>query len=401
MNTSRREQEQAPRRTPSQRANHSRKRPPVAKNAKRRVPSALWAVLGIILGLLLSAVSGVYIIYADMMSRVTQFDPIDDAMLSAPNLLLTQFPEVLMADNIPGDINIIDDPIDDPEATIDPSTLETDAEPTLPEQDPVPSEWQNIPTGQGEVKVRPMNNVENILLFGVDTRGQGYRGRSDTIIIASINHNTRTITFVSLFRGIEVKIPGYSEPTLLNAAYAYGGPRLAMQTVEANFGIPIKGFLTFNFSSLQNLVNAVNGVKITMTAAEARALDASPGLNLVTGWGALQYARLRKIDTDFHRNQRQRTVIDAILNRVAEGGATTLYNAATVVLSNSLTNLNLNSYVMNAQTLLSYSRRQTQVPIWYGAGKETFRKYNRYGQEVWPLNDKQKTADRIYNYLMN
>ena len=112
-------------------------------------------------------------------------------------------------------------------------------------------------------------------IVGVDSRGQNYRGRSDTIIVASINHNTRTITFVSFFRAIEVKIPGYSEPTLLNAAYAYGGPRLAIQTVEANFGIPITGFLTFNFASLQKLVDAVGGVKITMTAAEARALDAS------------------------------------------------------------------------------------------------------------------------------
>ena len=397
MNTSRKEQEQSSRRMPSQRANNSRRHLPSAKKPKRRVPSALWAVLGIILGLLLSAVSGVYIIYADMMSRVTHFDPVDDALLAAPNLLLTQFPEVLMADNIPGDIDIIDDPVE----TSDPSILETDAEPTLPQQDPVPSDWQNIPTGQGEVKVRPMNNVENIMLFGVDTRGQNYRGRSDTMIIASINHNTRTITFVSLFRGIEVKIPGYSEPTLLNAAYAYGGPRLAIQTVEANFGIPIKGFVTFNFSSLQKLVDAVNGVNITLTEAETRVIGGSPGVNLLSGWRALEYSRLRKIDTDFHRNLRQRNVIEAILTRVAEGNATTLYNAATVVLANSATNLNLNSYVMNAQTLLSYSRRQMQVPIWYGSGKETFKKYNRYGQEVWPLYDKQKTADRIYNFLMN
>jgi LCP family protein required for cell wall assembly len=302
-----------------------------------------------------------------------------------------------MADNIPGDIDIIDDPVE----TSDPSILETDAEPTLPQQDPVPSDWQNIPTGQGEVKVRQMNNVENIMLFGVDTRGQNYRGRSDTMIIASINHNTRTITFVSLFRGIEVKIPGYSEPTLLNAAYAYGGPRLAIQTVEANFGIPIKGFVTFNFSSLQKLVDAVNGVNITLTEAETRVIGGSPGVNLLSGWFALEYSRLRKIDTDFHRNLRQRNVIEAILTRVAEGNATTLYNAATVVLANSATNLNLNSYVMNAQTLLRYSRRQMQVPIWYGSGKETFKKYNRYGQEVWPLYDKQKTADRIYNFLMN
>ncbi|NLZ66102.1 MAG: hypothetical protein GX910_00350 [Clostridiaceae bacterium] len=397
MNTSRRRQRQTPQRTTSLREKNSRKQPSSLQETRRRVPNVVWAILGVILGLLISAASGVYIIYADMMSRVTHFDPVDDAILSAPNLLLTEFPEILLANNMPDDPEVTVDPIE----TIDPSIEQTEAEQTLPEQGPVPSEWQNIPRSQGEVKVRTMNNVENILLFGVDSRGQNYRGRSDTIIVASINHNTRTITFVSFFRAIEVKIPGYSEPTLLNAAYAYGGPRLAIQTVEANFGIPITGFLTFNFASLQKLVDAVGGVKITMTAAEARALDASQGLNLVTGWGALQYARLRKIDTDFHRNQRQRNVIEAILNRVAEGNATTLYNAATVVLANSATNLNLNSYVMNAQTLLRYSRRQMQVPIWYGAGKESYRATNRYGQEVWPLYDKQKTADRIYNFLMN
>lgn len=400
MSTSRRQQEQISRRMPAKRSNGPHKQTSTGKT-KHRVPVVVWAVVGVILGLLLSVISGVYIIYADMMSRVTHFDPVDDAMLSAPNLLLTEFPEILLA-NTP-DINRPEDPQETSgsQETSDLTSGGTEIEQTLPSQESVPSDEPSIPAGPSEVQIRTMNNVENILLFGVDTLGQNYRGRSDTIIIASINHNTRTITFASFFRGIEVKIPGYSEPTLLNAAYAYGGPRLAIKTIESNFGIPIKGFVTFNFASLEKLVNAVNGVYITLTAAEAREIGCSSGLNLLMGWSALQYARIRKIDTDFHRNQRQRNVIEAILNRVAEGGATMLYNASTVVLANSATDLNLNSYVMNAQTLLSYSRRQMQVPIWYGAGKETYRKYNRYGQEIWPLYDKQKTADRIYNYLMN
>ena len=109
----------------------------------------------------------------------------------------------------------------------------------------------------------------------------------------------------------------------------------------------------------------------------------------------MAYARIRKIDSDFQRNQRQRNVINSVLNEMAAQGGASVYKASAVVLANTYTDLNLNSYISKAPSLLTYQRRQLQLP----ASGET-RYYYVKGQEVWWF-DNVKTHNRLVNFLLN
>lgn len=340
----------------SKEAQAQRKRRPL-----RRLFPTLFLVLGLTTGLVVSTVFGIYVVYAEMMSRVTYQDSeirFDD-FYDIPDLLTLDYMDKVGLD--------CDDPHGDDDPDLNPSV--------------------NLP-------VKAMEGVENILLMGVDTAS--YTGRSDVIILLSINHNTKKVAIVSLMRAMYVKIGIRNHDRgLLNAAYSYGGPALAIQTVENNFGIPIKGFVAVNFKSFVNIVDALGGVNINLTRAEARILGLGSGTNRLSGTQALAYSRIRKIDDDFHRNQRQRNVIDSILNEMTSSGAAALYRATTVILANTYTNLDLNGYITKAPTYLSYERKQLQLPDM----SET-RMYYVKGQEVWWF-DMEKNYQRLTHFILD
>ena len=332
-------------------------------------------VLGMAAGFLISIFSGVYLIYADLFSRVTYVSEGDEDFYKIENLM-------------DYDIFTEEDDWDDQEGE-EPDGFD-DAE-------EVPPEIKRPELHQsGTIEMKQMPGVENILLFGIDSRTNNYKGRSDVIMILSINHNTKKINIVSLMRAMYVKIGAKSHPWgLLNAAYSYGGPGLAIRTVEANYGIPIKGFVAINFTSFIRIIDAIGGVTINLTSREAEYLGREPGSQRLNGSQALEYARIRKIDSDFQRNQRQRNVINSVVNEMANQGGSSLYKAATVILNNTYTNLNLKDYINRAPTLLTYQRRQLQLP----ATGET-RYYYVRGQEVWWF-DMVKTHDRLVRFLLN
>ena len=324
----------------------------------RRLFPTTFVILGLVTGVVISTIFGIYVVYAEMMSRVTYTgsDIRYDSFYDIPDLM----------------------------ADYDPDQLGLD----LPHE----PGGEDFPVQTDDIQVRDMEGIENILLLGVDT--SNYSGRSDVIMIISINHHTRKISIVSLMRAMYVNIGarGHSRG-LLNAAYAYGGAGLAIQTVEKNFGIPIKGFVAVNFRSFVNIVDAIGGVTINLTGAEGRVLGLPGGLNRLSGRQALDYSRIRKIDDDFHRNQRQRNVINSVLNEMASGGGASLYKAATVILANTYTNLDLDGYITKAPTYLAYERQQLQLPDM----SET-RMYYVNGQEVWWF-DMTKTHDRLTRFL--
>ncbi len=332
-------------------------------------------VLGVAAGLIISVFSGVYLIYADLVSRVTYVDESDSDFYKIDNLM-------------------------DYDIFVDPDGWDDQQEegPDAPESDQdMPDELRRPELHQsGTVEMKQMPGVENILLFGVDSASNNYRGRSDVTMIISINHNTKKINIVSLMRAMYVKIGAKNHPWgLLNAAYSYGGPGLAIRTVEVNYGIPIKGFVAINFNSFVRIIDAIGGVSISLTEREAQYLGRNPGAQRLNGQQALAYSRIRKIDSDFQRNQRQRNVINSVLSEMAAQGGSSIYKASAVVLANTYTNLNLNDYISRAPGLLSYQRRQLQLP----ATGET-RHYYVGGQEVWWF-DMVKTHNRLVSFLLN
>ena len=165
----------------------------------------------------------------------------------------------------------------------------------------------------------------NILLVGQDRRPGEGRQRSDTMIVISINQKKRKVAMISFLRDLYVQIPGYSS-NRLNASYSFGGFELLKSTLYTNFGITIDSCFEVDFTGFRALIDAVDGIDITLTKEEADAigLGTVEGQNHLNGKQALSYARLRKIGTDFGRTKRQRTVLLAAFQKVRKIGFTDL-----------------------------------------------------------------------------
>lgn len=161
-------------------------------------------------------------------------------------------------------------------------------------------------------------SIINIALFGIDSREDSYtNARSDSMIIATLDLEHKTIKLTSLMRDTYVAIDGRGFDKL-GHAYAYGGPTLAIKTINTNFDMSITEFATVNFLAMEKIVDSVGGVEITLTDAETRYV---PGINaggtyLLTGKQAVAYSRIRYIGTDFARTERQRIVLEKVINKV-------------------------------------------------------------------------------------
>lgn len=192
-----------------------------------------------------------------------------------------------------------------------------------------------------------VDGVVNILLVGQDTRVEGERARSDSMIVLSVNQNTKQLSMVSLMRDLYVQIPGYSN-NKLNAAFQFGGFELLDQTIETNFGILIDYNVEVDFSGFKEIVDTVGGVDINLYQEEADYLNAgsdwglTSGYNHLNGEQALAYARTRYVGRyDFERTQRQRTVIQAIYAQLRQQGWGELlqvYDSCAKCVSTDMTN---------------------------------------------------------------
>lgn len=166
--------------------------------------------------------------------------------------------------------------------------------------------------------------VTNIAFFGVDTRDNTDTGRSDAILVLSVDTIHGDIDMTSILRDSKVPIDGHGE-TKINHAYAYGGPELAVKTLNQVFDLDIKEYVTVNFEQLVDIVDAVGGVTIDITDEEMDAINSlmdesfpdgehltSSGSVLLNGQQAICYSRIRKIDTDNARAGRQQEILNAI-----------------------------------------------------------------------------------------
>ena len=115
-------------------------------------------------------------------------------------------------------------------------------------------------------------NVMNILLIGYDSRDADSRGRSDTNILVSINQETKEITMTSIMRDCYVSIPGYGN-NRINAAYAFGGGSLLIETIEKNFQISVNNYVAVNFYAFMDIIDLIGGIEIEVSDAEAEVMN--------------------------------------------------------------------------------------------------------------------------------
>ena len=224
-------------------------------------------------------------------------------------------------------------------------------------------------------KIWYSDDVMNILLMGIDNGSKSYPyGRSDAMIIISINKNTKKIKMCSLSRAVYAAIQGYDN-TRLSHAHGYGGAALAIDSIERNYKIKIDNYVSTNFTTFQQLIDAIGGVTINLTEAEAKALKkkiTAAGLEYkgkgsykLNGSLTLEYVRLRKIDTDRERTQRQRNVLTAIANRaknmnVFQHNAT--LNKILPLITTDLTRTQIFSQVTYLPSYLSGEMEQHVIP---------------------------------------
>ena len=174
----------------------------------------------------------------------------------------------------------------------------------------------NIEWNGDEYTAENDDSLINILLIGQDRREGEERQRSDTMILCSFNPETSNLSMISFLRDLYVQIPGY-EDNRLNAAYAYGGFELLKEAFELNFGISVDGCLESDFEGFEKIIDTLGGVNIELSAAEAEIIGngATEGVCILNGKQALTYARIRKIDSDFQRTERQRKILNSVFEK--------------------------------------------------------------------------------------
>lgn len=183
-------------------------------------------------------------------------------------------------------------------------------------------------------------HVLNILLIGEDTREEKISdtSRADSAIIASINIDTKEIHLTSVLRDLYVyfEVDGKGQYGKINAAASMGGMKCYINAIERYYKIAINNYAVVNFNSFPKIIDELGGVTIKITSAEINEInnhpktyggvtikqtfDGTEGKMLLNGKQALAYCRIRHIDSDGARANRQKTVLNALLKKMSNGG---------------------------------------------------------------------------------
>ncbi len=264
-------------------------------------------------------------------------------------------------------------------------------------------------------KFEGMDDITNILLLGIDSRSTDYVGRSDSMMILTIDNIHNKLKLTSLMRDSYVDIDGHGKDKL-NHAYAFGKGQLAIKTVNQNFQLNIKDFVAVDFNGLEDMIDALGGVNMTITNEELASLNSSiteqsrlrgvspkhidkAGSYNLNGIQAVAYARIRYASGgDYKRTERQRVVLEAMFNKIKNAGVTQFPAIANELLPNVRTSLS-NMQVISLGTKVLSSGisgiEQQRFPL---------DKHSKGGYigKVWYLQfDKDATREEIYNYLFN
>lgn len=223
--------------------------------------------------------------------------------------------------------------------------------------DPENIEWN------GENYSANDDKLINILLVGQDRREGEGRQRSDSMILCSFNPETNEVALISFLRDLYIRIPGYSD-NRLNAAYSFGGFPLLVDTLYVNFGITVDGCVEVDFNGFKKVIDAVGGIDVKLTAAEAKIIGdgAKEGISHLDGDHALMYARIRKLDSDFGRTNRQRNVVKAVFNQVKNCSVSELMGLVNTVLplvTTDMSNYQITSLAMQYAPALANLKMST------------------------------------------
>lgn len=219
-----------------------------------------------------------------------------------------------------------------------------------------------------------LEGYTNVAFFGIDSRSSGnYSGaQSDTIMVASINNETKEVKLISVYRDTYLNT-GHDVYSKANSAYAKGGPEAAVQMLNSNLDLNITEYVCVDFVALVEVIDALGGVDIDITHREAEIVNSMlfeledimdekypliwyGGYQTLNGAQATSYARIRSTEgSDFKRTSRQRIVLEAILNKAKTSDVSTLLEICEVAFDDVSTSLELTEIMDLAKDVKSYT----------------------------------------------
>lgn len=241
------------------------------------------------------------------------------------------------------------------------------------------------------------DSVINIALFGIDAEDGGV-GRSDSIIIATIDTTHKKLKLTSIMRDSYVAIEGHGDDKI-NHAYAFGGPQLAIKTLNENFDLNIDDFVAVNFTTLPKIIDMLGGVTIDITSEEVShipGIDAA-GTYTLTGEQALSYSRIRYASGgDYVRTDRQRAVLSKVFEKVLSINVTQYPSLLSEILPMVQTNLDYSEILNLGNQVLKMgvtNLEQERFPRdGYCEGKMIDKIY-------YLTFDKENTVQQLHDYI--
>ena len=268
-------------------------------------------------------------------------------------------------------------------------------------------------TEEVEEKLSKYNDsIINIALFGVDAVDGGV-GRSDSIMIATLDTVNKKLKLTSIMRDSYVAIDGHGNDKI-NHAYAFGGPQLAIKTLNENFDLNIEDFASVNFETLPKIIDKIGGIELDIDADELKYINGyisnlnningtsepeieSTGLQHVSGTQALAFCRIRYTSGgDYKRTERHREVLTKILEKIETLPATSYPSLLSEILPMVNTSLDYSKILELGTEVLKLGDSKMELERFprdeYCEGKLI--------NEIYYLTfDKETTVEQLHNYI--
>ena len=226
--------------------------------------------------------------------------------------------------------------------------------------------------------VKNQKGYYTVAVFGVDSRNGnvGEGALSDVNMIINVNRETGDIQLVSIYRDMYSMIDEEGNFHKFNQAYVEGGPEQALETLNRNLDLDINNYITVNWKAVIDAINILGGVDLEVTDAEFKYLNSfiaytveatgvgsheleHAGMNHLDGVQAVAYARLRLMDTDFNRTERQRKVVSLAFDKAKKANFSTLYSILVAVLPQTSTNVKIEDLIPFAKDISKYHLSET------------------------------------------
>ena len=227
------------------------------------------------------------------------------------------------------------------------------------------------------------SQILNVMLIGSDSMSTGDHGRSDSLMILSLDVKNHKIKVTSLMRDIWINIPGHGYDRL-NAAYAFGGAKLTIETIEKTFGLRVDRYAIVDFEGFSNIIDTLGGIDLELTSDECIYINTysgdkntlkGKGMKHLTGLQALHYSRDRNSKgSDYDRTSRQRNVIRAIVDKLRSANLkqiTELIPAIAPLITTNFKTSEISRLATNSLNYLKYDLEEFRLPTNENVKNET------------------------------